>query len=53
MGTKLKSSRKLTILAVIMTVMIPAICVVSQYWNWYVNTEASVESENHSMVVSR
>ena len=53
LGTKLKSSRKLTILAVIMTVMIPAICVVSQYWNWYVNTEASVESENHSMVVSR
>ncbi len=52
MGTKLKSSRKLTIILIIMSVVIPAFFMMNQYWNWYTISEAEVENEGHSIVVS-
>ena len=52
MDTKLKSSRKLTVILIIMSVMIPAFFMMNQYWNWYTISEAEVENEGHSIVVS-
>lgn len=52
MGTKLKSSRKLTVIVVILAVVIPAFAVMSQYWEWYVGAEATMENEERSTMVS-
>lgn len=52
LGTKLKSSRKLTVIVVILAVVIPAFAVMSQYWEWYVGAEATMENEERSTMVS-
>ena len=52
MGTKLKNSRKLTAILVMMSIVIPACIMIGQYWNWYVSSEAAEEDEGHSMLVS-
>lgn len=49
---KLKGSRKWTVILVILAVMVPVFVVMSQYWEWYTGAEASVENEEHSIVIS-
>lgn len=53
MDTKLKGSRRWTVVLVILAVMIPGFVIMSQYWEWYVGAETSVENEEHSVVVSK
>lgn len=52
LGTKSKSSRKLTVIVVILAVVIPEFAVMSQYWEWYAGAEAAVENEERSTMVS-
>ena len=53
LDTKLKGSRKWTVVLVILAVMMPGFVIMSQYWEWYVGAETSVENEEHSVVVSK
>ena len=53
LDTKLKGSRRWTVVLVILAVMIPGFVIMSQYWEWYVGAETSVENEEHSVVVSK
>lgn len=53
MDTKLKGSRRWTVVLVILAVMMPGFVIMSQYWEWYVGAETSVENEEHSVVVSK
>ncbi len=52
MGTKLKNSRKLTVILVIMSVVIPSLCMINQYWNWYVSSETVEEDAERAEIVS-
>ncbi len=52
MGTKLRNSRKLTVILIMMSIVIPAFFMMNQYWNWYVSAEAEVENAGHAVVVS-
>lgn len=38
---------------VILSVMIPVFVTMSQYWEWYAGAEATVEKEEHSVIVSK
>ncbi len=53
LDTKLKGSRRWTVVLVILAVMMPGFVIMSQYWEWYVGAETSVENEEHSVVVSK
>ncbi len=53
LGTKLKNSRKLTVIMVIMSIVIPALCMINQYWNWYASSGTVVENAAHAEVVSK
>ncbi len=53
LDTKLKGSRRWTVVLVILAVMIPGFVIMSPYWEWYVGAETSVENEEHSVVVSK
>ncbi len=53
LDTKLKGSRKWTVVLVILAVIIPGFVIMSQYWEWHVGAETSVENEEHSVVVSK
>ena len=50
LGTKLKNSRKLTVIMVIMSIVIPALCMINQYWNWYASSGTVVENAAHAEV---
>ena len=52
MGTKLKNNRKLTIVLILLSIVIPVFIIMGQYWNWYVNAEVIKENSDHSAVVS-
>ncbi|MCI8782939.1 MAG: sensor histidine kinase [Dorea sp.] len=52
MGTRLKSSRKITVILVLVSILIPAVCMMNQYWNWYVSSESVEEDVAHDMAVS-
>lgn len=52
MGTRLKSSRKITAILVLVSIMIPAVCMMNQYWNWYVSSESVEEDVAHDTAVS-
>ena len=52
MGTKLKNNRKLTIVLILLSIVIPVFIIMGQYWNWYVNAEVIEENSDHSAVVS-
>ncbi|MEZ3486246.1 MAG: sensor histidine kinase [Lachnospiraceae bacterium] len=52
MGTKLRNSRKATIILIILSIVIPAFFMMSQYWNWYVSSAVVEENAGHSEVVS-
>lgn len=52
MGTKLKNSRKLTAILVLMSILIPASYMMNQYRIWYVSSEAVEENVAHDVVVS-
>ena len=52
MGTKLKSSRKFTVILIIMSIVIPAFFMMNQYWNWYVSSETVEENASHEVIVS-
>lgn len=53
LDTKLKGSRRWTVVLVILAVMMPGFVIMSQYWEWYVGAETSVENEEYSVVVSK
>lgn len=53
LDTKLKGSRRWTVVLVILAVMIPGFVIMSQYWEWYVGAQTSVANEEHSVVVSK
>lgn len=52
MGTKLKSSRKKTVIMVILAVVIPVFITMGQYREWHANAEKNAESEERSIVTS-
>ena len=52
LGTKLKNNRKLTIVLILLSIVIPVFIIMGQYWNWYVNAEVIEENSDHSAVVS-
>ena len=52
LGTKLKNNRKLTIVLILLSIVIPVFIIMGQYWNWYVNAEVIKENSDHSAVVS-
>ena len=53
MGTKLKSSRNITVILVILSLVLPALFMMEQYWNWYVSSETVEEDVSHSEIVSK
>lgn len=53
LDTKLKGSRRWTVVLVILAVIIPGFVIMSQYWEWHVGAETSVVNEEHSVVVSK
>lgn len=52
MGTKLKNSRKFTVILIIMAIVMPAFFMMNQYWNWYVSSATVEENAGHGVVVS-
>lgn len=52
LDTKLKRNRRLTIILIVLTIVLPAFYIMSQYWNWYVKAETIAENENRYTVVS-
>lgn len=52
MGTKSKSSRKITVILVLVSILIPAVCMMNQYRIWYVSSEAVEENVAHDLAVS-
>ncbi len=52
LDTRLKNNRRLTVLLIIITIILPAFYMISQYWDWYVVSESSIEDAGHSEVVS-
>ncbi|MCI9339379.1 MAG: sensor histidine kinase [Dorea sp.] len=53
MGTKLKSSRNITVILVILSLVLPAFFMMGQYWSWYVSSESVEEDVSHSEIVSK
>ncbi|GFI51423.1 alkaline phosphatase synthesis sensor protein PhoR [Lachnospiraceae bacterium] len=53
LGTKLKSSRNITVILVILSLVLPALFMMEQYWNWYVSSETVEEDVSHSEIVSK
>jgi len=53
LGTKLKSSRNITVILVILSLVLPAFFMMGQYWSWYVSSESVEEDVSHSEIVSK